>query len=587
MTIGQPNPRVTTSNIKEHPKPAAWVDGIILLSLVAIVAGIFHFGVQIVKPADPFHATPLVIDLSLGALPVYTLLSLARGFSAYVLSLAFALSYGSIAAKYPRAGRFMIPVLDVLQGIPVLGFLPGLVFAMVALFPGRSLGLELACIVMIFTGQAWNMAFAFYGSLRSVPSDLKEVARLYDLGWWKTFRTLELPFGAIPLVWNSMMSMAGGWFFLIVNESFRLGERDFRLPGVGAYMSAAIDSDNHQAMLYGILAMVVMIVMTDQIVWRPLVAWTNRFKFEDIGEEAPTSWVLDLLGRSRLLHFFEKMVGSARAQIAAQRQLKPLTRLTHPIALQPMQHVRKIGKAAILVTLAGVTLTGAWKIVSLMTGLDAQDWNDLLMSLLWTFLRTTATLLIGALWCLPVGILIGRSQRLSRIFQPIVQVLASFPAPMIYPLATLAILKAGISFNYGCVLLMLLGSQWYILFNVIAGAKAIPGDLVEAARVYGVGRSEVWKRLLIPSVLSALLTGMVTAAGGAWNASIVSELVHYKGQTFLAPGLGSLITKSTEAGDFGKLAAGVLLMSGALIAINRTVWRKLYAIVDRKYAFNR
>jgi NitT/TauT family transport system permease protein len=559
------------------PEPGAWwIDLLILIGLAAAVAGVVALAHRWRAPLRP----TVDIDLSLWSLPKYTLLSLARGVAAYVLSLVFTLVYGSIAAHHRIAERVMIPVLDVLQGIPVLGFLPGLVLGMVALFPHSNVGLELACVVMIFTGQVWNMTFSFYGSLRAIPAELREAARVYHFGWWRQFRTVEVPSAMIGLVWNSMMSMAGGWFFLTVTEAFTLGDHDFRLPGIGSYMSVAIDHGDVRAMAGAALAMTVMIVAVDQLVWRPLLAWAQKFKLEETeATQGATSWVLDLLRRSRVIPWVEDLPGRLSARMERRRRAAP-------DAETPSNAVRGLG-IAVALGLGALALWGAAHLLTLLLALRAADWLHLAAALGLTFLRTAAALLAGAVWTVPVGIWIGLSPRRMRILQPVIQVAAAFPAPMIFPLVTLAILAAGVPFAWGCAALMLLGSQWYILFNVLAGAGAMPHELREVADVYGLGRWARWRTLYLPAVFPSLVTGLVTAAGGAWNASIVAEYVRYRGETLIAPGLGSLITVATAAGNFPLLAAGVLTMALAIVALNRTVWRRVRRIADERFSLNR
>lgn len=560
-----------------------WIDLLIVVGLAAVIAGVVALARRWTAPLRP----TVDIDLSLWALPGYTLLSLARGVAAYLLSLAFTLVYGSVAAHHRVAERVMIPVLDILQGIPVLGFLPGLVLGMVALFPGSNVGLELACVVMIFTGQVWNMTFSFYGSLRAIPLELREAARVYRFGWWKTFSALEVPAAMIGLVWNSMMSMAGGWFFLTVNEAFTLGSHDFRLPGIGSYMSVAIDHGDVRAMAAATVAMIVMIVVVDQLVWRPALAWAQKFKLEDTeADETASSWVLDLLRRSRAVAWSRRQGARLLAGLAPG----PAATVAGAAAAEPTSGTRPaprlLGAAAGL-GVAALALFGAGHLLAMLHTLSAGEWRHLATALGLTFLRTYAALALGALWTVPVGIWIGLSPARTRILQPIIQVAAAFPAPMIFPLVTLAILAAGIPFSWGCVALMLLGSQWYILFNVLAGAGAMPHDLREVAAVCGLGRWARWRTLYLPAIVPYLVTGLITAAGGAWNASIVAEYVRYRGETLVAPGLGSLITTATAAGNFPLLAAGVLTMSLGIVAINRTVWRRLGRYADARYSLNR
>jgi len=560
-------------------RSAWWIDVVLLAGLGALVAGVVGLARGWTAPLRP----TVEINLSLWSLPRYTLLSLARGLAAYALSLAFTLMYGTTAAHSRAAERIMLPVLDICQGIPVLGFLPGLVLGLVALFPHSNIGLELACVVMIFTGQVWNMTFSFFGSLRTIPAELREAAQVYRFGWWKRFHTLEVPSAMIGLVWNSMMSMAGGWFFLTVTEAFTLGDHDFRLPGVGSYMSVAIDRGDGRAMTGAVVAMIVMIIGVDQLLWRPLLAWAQKFKVEEIeAGEVPTSWALDLIRRSRLIPWMEARVGQLFA-LAERRQLARLGALTGATRVHSLTIVARLAGAVFVM----LGLWGAVRLVLLLRALTLAEWLHLTAALGLTFLRTYSALALGTLWALPVGIWIGLSPRRVRALQPVIQVAAAFPAPMIFPLVTLLLIAAHVNFSWGCIMLMLLGSQWYILFNVLAGAGAMPHDLQEVATIYGLSGWTRWRTLYLPAVFPYLVTGLITAAGGAWNASIVAEYVRYRGETLIAPGLGSLITEATAAANFPLLAAGVLTMSLALVTLNRTLWRRVYRIADERFSLNR
>jgi NitT/TauT family transport system permease protein len=574
-----PAPPGTLGVAAPAPAPEWWVDAVVLLGLGALIGGVVSLAHRWNVPLRQ----SIEIDLSASALPLYTALSLARGVIAYIISLTFTLVYGTIAAHNQRAERVMIPIIDILQGIPVLGFLPGLVLGLVALFPHSNIGLELASVLLVFTGQVWNMTFSFYGSLRGIPSDFRDVAWINGFGWWKTFRTLELPSATIGLLWNSMMSMAGGWFFLTVTEAFTLGSRDFRLPGIGAYMAVAIDRGDRRAMAYAVVAMIVMIVSVDQLVWRPALAWAQKFKVEETAAaDVPRSFLLDLLRRSRMLAWIERQGGRLLAPSSRRR-----TRA--PGGGDPALRRRITSIAGWSVAIAGLMLAGwgATHLALLVATLGPREWLTLAGALGLTFLRTSATLVLGAAWAVPVGVWIGISPRRARLFQEPVQVAAAFPAPMLYPLVTMGLLAAGIPFSWGCVVLMLLGAQWYILFNVLAGASAMPQDLREAADTYGLGGWSRWRTLYLPAIFPHLVTGLITAAGGAWNASIVAEYVHYGGRTLVAPGLGSLITQASESAHFALLAAGVLTMSLALIVINRNVWRRLYRLADERFSLNR
>jgi NitT/TauT family transport system permease protein len=563
------------------PRPVA--DLLILLFTGALVAGVVGLAARWEAPIRP----RVEIDLSAAALPGYTLLSLSRGLAAYVLSLLFTLVYGTVAAHSPRAERIMIPLLDIGQGIPVLGFLPGLVLGMVALFPRSNVGLELACILMIFTGQVWNLTFSFYGSLRGVPNELHEVARLHRFSWFRSFRVVEVSSAVIGLVWNSMMSMAGGWFFLTVNEAFTLGDRDFRLPGVGSYMAEALARGNGWAATRAVVAMILMIVAVDQLLWRPLVVWSQRFRQDETssGAAPPHSFVLDLLSRSTLLR-----------RLRRARRRKPPRSALPPAPADPAAAARRARNAQQFRHLASIlaaVIFGAAGLVAivhllrLLLRVPAAEWLLVGESLGATFLRAAGALVLATLWTVPVGIVLGRSPRWSRRMQPVIQIVASFPAPMLFPLVTSALLVLGLPFSAIASVLMLLGAQWYVLFNVLAGASAIPSDLEEASALYRISRRERWAKLFLPSIFPFLVTGLITAAGGAWNASIVAETLSFRGRTLETFGLGSLITRATHEGDFPLLAAGVLTMSLALVLLNRFVWRRLYALAESRFSLNR
>jgi len=528
--------------------------------------------------------TSVKIDLSPRALPLYTLLSLSRGLFAYLLSLAFTLVYGFWAAKDRLAERFLIPLLDILQSIPVLGFMPGLVLALVAAFPRSSLGLELAAVVMIFTGQVWNMTFSFYHSLRSVPEALSEAGTVYRFDWWERFRWLELPSATVGLVWNSMMSMAGGWFFLMINESFVLGDKDFRLSGLGSYMSVAVAHGDGRAMGFAILAMILMILVLDQLVWRPVVAWSQRFRVEELSAaERASSWVLDLMGRSRVVAWMRRGIGGFLHSVRRVRRE----------AAQPGAPPRGLAPTPIVVSrvafvaLIGVLGFGAVELFLLLRHVSASLWAATLGAAMLTLGRVLVSTALGTLWALPAGLAIGLSPRLSRVFQPVVQVAASFPAPMLFPIVIAGLDAAGVPLGWGSIVLMLLGTQWYILFNVIAGAMAIPADLREAAQSYRFPlRLRLW-RLYLPAVFPYLVTGWVTAAGGAWNASIVSEFVTFRGRVLTTTGVGSAISRAAEHANFAALAAGIVVMSTLVVVFNRTVWRRCYELAATRYALNR
>ncbi|HUJ08733.1 MAG TPA: ABC transporter permease subunit [Verrucomicrobiae bacterium] len=575
------------------------VDVLVLAALGAIIYGLIAVGSEFSGVLRPV----VEINLSPWALPRYTMLSLFRGFAAYFISLVFTLVYGYVAAYNQRAERIMVPLLDILQSIPVLGFLPSLVLALVAAFPHSNVGLELACILMIFTGQAWNMTFSFYHSLRSIPQELRDAARVYRLTAWQRLLQLELPSSAVGLVWNSMMSMAGGWFFLTVVEAFTLGDKDFRLPGIGSYMSVAMAKGDGAAMIYGVIAMMVMIVAVDQLFWRPIVAWSQKFKLEET--EAATqsgSFMLELLQRSRLLRWVDNRVWTPLVAMGQPRLLlatKPGPMLISPGSAtngvrtleeespQPQKTARKLlGRCAVIIILLGI-VWGVASVAKLLAQLNAADWLHVGKLTSLTFLRVFAAVAIGTLWTVPVGVAVGLSPKLSRITQPVIQMMASFPAPMLYPLVLILLHAAGVSINYGAVALILLGTQWYILFNVIAGATALPQDLREVATMYRMGTWEKWRRLILPGIFPYLVTGWVTAAGGAWNASIVAEYVPFRNETLVADGVGAAISVATAGEHFAMLAACVLAMCVAVVGINRILWKRLYNLAEDKFALTK
>jgi NitT/TauT family transport system permease protein len=555
----------------------ASVDVLLALALVGFIVGVQRLDAEWSAPAR----AAVEINLSPWALPKYTLLSLSRGLLAYGLSLGFTLVYGFWAAKSALAERVLIPLLDVLQSIPVLGFMPGLVLAMVAAFPRSNTGLELAAVIMIFTGQAWNMTFSFYHSLRSVPNDQREVATAYHFTWWKRLVWVELPFSTIGLVWNSMMSMAGGWFFLMVSEAFVLGDKDFRLPGLGSYMSVAVARGDGAAMAWAVLAMALMIVILDQLLWRPVVVWAQKFRVEEGGQDsAARSWVLDLLRHSRLLTAIER----------ALRRVMGTAKTRPPRQAEPGAPAKRVSGALSAALFFGLVLAmgiGMVRLAFVLRGVGPTAWLRLIGAGFTTLGRVLASTAIGTMWALPAGLGIGLSPRLSRALQPVVQVVASFPAPMLFPLVIALLKGAGVPLGWGSIVLMLLGTQWYILFNVIAGASAIPSDLREAARMYRLGTYARFRGLYLPAVFPHLVTGWVTAAGGAWNASIVSEFVTVKGHALVTWGLGAQISEAASSADFPRLAASVVAMSVLVVAFNRLAWRPLNHLAETRFSLSK
>jgi len=552
-------------------------DVIMFAAGIAIFYGVASVGRSWFGPFTP----SVEISRSVRALPAYAGYSLLRITIAYVLSLGFALVYGYVAAYNARAERFMLPLLDVLQSIPVLSFLPPVMLAMVALFPGRQLGVEMGTILLIFTSQVWNMTFSFYASLKGIPNEMREAATIYRFSWWQRFTQMELPSSAIGLVWNSMMSVAGGWFALMVCEMFVLGQRDFRLPGLGSYLQTAASAGDTTSIFWGVATMVVLIVLLDQFVWRPVIAWAEKFKVEQVeSTDAPRSWVLNLVEHSR---------GLARIR---QKTLRPLgerlllyfaQKHTEEGPEEPGPAWREwLVRALAVAALAGIGY-GVVRVVIILSGLQKAELHETALGLGATFLRVNLALLLGALWTIPAGVAIGLNPRLARIAQPLAQIAASVPATALLPVILLVLIRLGGGLGIASIVVLLLGTQWYVLFNVIAGAMAIPTDLKECCSVFRMRGVDRWKKLILPGIFPYLVTGLVTASGGAWNASIVAEYFHFKGQIYTTTGLGATISQATDRGDFHLLLAATMMMAATVVTVNRLVWRKLYRLAETRF----
>ena len=519
------------------------------------------------------------------SLPLYAFYSVMRIGIAYVLSLVFAIVYGYIAARNKRAEAWMIAVLDILQSIPVLSFLPPVLLAMIALVPRHQLGIEMGVILLIFTGQVWNLAFSFYSSMKSIPREMIEASRIYRYSGWQRFWQLEMPYAAIGLVWNSIISVANGWFALMACEMFPLNGKNFALPGLGSYIQTATYEDDRHALLSGIATVIVIVVATDQLIWRPLIAWSEKFKFEQ-GEAADhvTSPILTLLQRSTLIH---ALSGSVRKRIE-EPIYQRLSRTSQCRIVQPIDSdAKRCGNTLIFWTFAvAFAAAVAWAGVQCALMLRHITWGDL--RLLFegsaaTFLRVNASLLVSALWTIPVGVAIGFSPRIAHFVQPIAQVLASIPATAFFPILLIGLLRIGGGLGIGSMALMVLGTQWYILFNVIAGAMSIPSDLKEAASLYKFTRWQRWTTLILPGIFPYLITGMVTASGGAWNASVWAEYVSIQNRTLETLGLGDQIQAATTNGKFSILLLATIMISLMVVTMNRLVWRRLYRLAETRY----
>ncbi len=552
------------------------------------VAGVALAGFfALIKIASYWLGRPIpAVDISqsISALPLYAFYSVVRIGAAYLLSLAFAIGYGYIAAYNPRAEALMIAVLDILQSIPVLSFLPGVMLAMVALIPTRQLGIEMGAILLIFTGQVWNMAFSFYSSLKSIPRELREASNIYRFSAWQRFCQLELPYSAIGLVWNSMVSVAGGWFFLIACEMFVLGDRDFRLPGLGSFLQTAANAGNTRAVIWGLVTMVLIIVATDQLVWRPVIAWSDRFKFEmSESNDRVRSPILHLLQRSSFVAALkEKTIQPLHERIYKNLAHRRTAQTIHPLD-EPEK--KKIPPLAIVLGLAtaAVVLYAAMQALAMLRHIQLGEVKLLLMGAGATFLRVNTALLIASMWTIPVGVMIGFNPKLARITQPITQIAASFPAPFLFPIILIGLQYLGLGLGVGSIVLMLLGTQWYILFNVIAGAMAIPSDLREVSDLFHFKGVQRWTTVILPGIFPYLITGLVTASGGAWNASIIAEYYSLRGHTLQTLGLGAQISAASDKGQFPILLLATMIMAGMVVTINRLVWRRMYRLAETRY----
>jgi NitT/TauT family transport system permease protein len=529
----------------------------------------------------PVYSTR-TIDLAPSNLPYYAARSLLRMFIALFFSYSFSLGYAYIAARSRRARRVMIPALDILQSVPVLGFLAVTVTFFTALFRGSELGLECAAIFAVFTSQAWNITFSFYHSLVSQSSEFNEASKLMGLSRWKRFWTIDVPSGAIGLVWNGMMSFGGSWFFLTASELITVNGHRYTLPGIGSYVGVAVDRGQLNYVVYGIITMITMILVVNFFFWRPLVAYVDKYRVEqsESGLKA-RSLVLDLLRRSS----WPGAIGRGKRALAepVNRFMVAATGIDDE-SLESHAARRRAGDAAFAVVVVVALGYGLYSMLAFVaTGSQglaifgtAFGYGFL------TFLRVVVVVVASTVIWVPIGVWIGFNPRVAQFMQPIVQVLASFPANFIFPFAMVIFIGLGISLNFGAIVLMALGTQWYVLFNVIAGASAVPSDLKEAMDNLGVHGLDRWRRLIVPGIFPAYVTGAITAAGGAWNATIVAEIVYYNHKVYLAKGLGSFIALHT--GHLPELFAGLLAMAVYVTALNALVWRRLYKLAETKYA---
>lgn len=555
-------------------RPADLAVGLGTLALLYVIARV---GAQSFVRFHPPDIIPQ-INLDPRNLPNYAARSTLRMFIALICSTLFTFAYGYAAARHPKAERVLIPLLDILQSIPVLGFLSVTVTAFIALFHGSLIGLEAASIFAIFTGQAWNMTFSFYQSLRTIPSELEEMATLYRLSKWERFTRVELPAAAIGLVWNGMMSFGGGWFFLAASESISVLNRQYTLPGLGSYVAEAIVARNMHALAWAIGTMIFLVLLIDQFFWKPLVTMADRYKMELSAGEERRFWVVDLWRNASLPAHVQSIIAPAW-----QRFDRWVSHRSAPsyVAIEDDGSRGDIFFNAILTAITLILV--ALGVHFVLKGVGAREVAHAAMLGVATGARVLVLIVFSTLIWTPIGVAIGLSPKLARLTQPLVQIFASFPANFLFPFATLGFIRLGVTLNWGSMLLMALGAQWYLLFNVIGGAQAIPNDLREMATSLGLKGWRRWRFLLGPGIFGTWVTGAITASGGAWNASIVSEVVSWGHTTLRAEGLGAYIADATSNGDWPRIVLGVGLMSIFVVGLNRLVWRPLYDLAQRRF----
>jgi NitT/TauT family transport system permease protein len=557
--------------------PSRW-DVLAALLVLAFIVLFADASSTLVQPLSSLTRHPISTDPA--NLPGYALRTAMRMLIALGVSLVFTLTYATWAAKSQRAGNLLIPVLDILQSVPILGFLSITIVFFLSLAPGKILGAEFASVFVIFTSQAWNMAFSFYQSLRTVPEELHEAGRMFGMNGWARFWRIEVPFGMPALIWNMMMSMSGGWFFVTLSEAISVGHTTITLPGIGSYIAQAIVEKNLHAIFWAIGAMLVVILIYDQLLFRPLVAWADRFRFdnEEI-EEQPESWLLDVIRRSA---FMDKVAEPFQLFMRWTYRLSSPVRGRARFAAQMLpSRASDIVWAVFLIVLGALAL---WKIYGLLAG--AFSWSDVLGTLALgaiTMVRVTLLIFLASVVWTPIGVYVGMRPHLSRVVQPVAQFLAAFPANLLFPVAVFVIARFSLNPDIALSPLMVLGTQWYILFNVIAGAAAIPRELRDVASNLQLKGWLWWRKVALPAVFPFYVTGAITASGGSWNASIVAEVASWGTHTLRAHGLGAYIADATTAGDFHRIVLGIATMSFFVVVVNRLFWRPLYWFAERRY----
>jgi NitT/TauT family transport system permease protein len=566
-----------TSVLGRAPLPNVW-DLVALILVIGALVLIVYGGEQTMLPLSALDAAPVSLDPH--NLPEYALRTTMRMLLAIVCSTVFTFLYASIAAKSRRAEMVMIPLLDILQSVPILGFLTFTVVFFLNLFPGRVLGAELACVFAIFTSQAWNMTFSMYQSIRNVPKDLDEAARSFHLSGWQRFWRLDVPFAMPGLIWNAMMSMSGGWFFVVASEAITVGNTTVILPGVGSYVALAIQNQDLPAIGYALVTMLLVIVAYDQLLFRPIVAWADKFRFEQTASgEPPTSWMLDLFRRTRALRALTHPFGWLNRAFSNLHIDLP-ERFRLPAKDGPPSQAVDVVWIALVATASGYAVWKTYQYLSLNLGMS--DLYDAVTGGLITLARVVVLIALATLIWVPVGVWVGLRPKLAERVQPLAQFMAAFPANLAFPVFVVIIVRYGLNQDVWLSPLMILGTQWYILFNVIAGASAFPTDLREAAGSFQLKGWRWWIKVILPGIFPYYVTGAITASGGSWNASIVAEVASWGDTHLSATGLGAYIAKATEAGDFARVVLGITVMCVMVTLFNRLLWRPLYGFSERR-----
>jgi NitT/TauT family transport system permease protein len=568
---------ILTPRLGQALRPNIW-DAVALVLVIGAMVLIVYGGEETTLPLSALDISPVSLDPS--NLPHYALRTTMRMLLAIVCSIIFTFIYAALAAKSRRAEMVLIPLLDILQSVPILGFLTFTVVFFLNLFPGRVLGAELACVFAIFTSQAWNMTFSMYQSMRSVPKDLEEASQSFHLSGWQRFWRLDVPFAMPGLIWNTMMSMSGGWFFVVASESITVGKTTVTLPGIGSYVAVAIEKQNLPAIGYAILAMLLVIIAYDQLLFRPVVAWADKFRFEQTASAtAPSSWMLDLFRRTRALRALTYPFAAVNKTVSNWHITLP-TRLRMPARSGPPSRIVDALWLALVFTVTGYC---GWRAYLYLSATLAP--SDILSAFgygLITLLRVVVLIALATLIWVPVGVWIGLRPKLAERIQPLAQFLAAFPANLAFPVFVVMIVRYGLNPNIWLSPLMILGTQWYILFNVIAGASAFPTDLREAAGSFHLNGWRWWVKVILPGIFPYYITGAITASGGSWNASIVAEVASWGSTHLTATGLGAYIATATEAGDFPRVVLGIAVMCVLVTLFNRLLWRPLYAFGERR-----